>query len=228
MSTKVVNAEKAKKAEKKPKRVVRSRKRTPVDTPLPPPAVVTDADTDGMTDRQRAFIEHYLICLNATESARRAGYIGDANTVGPRLLANPAIRRIVDARMAEMKLTADEVLRRLSDHATSSMGDFIRVNDDGSAVLDLAKAKAEDKLHLIKKLKTTTRTIRHQDDEPEVVITTEIELHDPQAALVNVGRHHKLFTDKVEDDRVRALMEKLNAIRAQRAALTGAGSGNPA
>lgn len=52
--------------------------------------------------------------------------------------------------------------------------------------LNLDKAERNGKLHLVKKLK--------QPEKGGV----ELELHDPQTALVHLGRHHKLFTDKME------------------------------
>jgi hypothetical protein len=37
-----------------------------------------------------------------------------------------------------------------------------------------------------------------EDGTPVTEVDVELELYDAQAALVHIGRHHKLFTDKSE------------------------------
>lgn len=134
-----------------------------------------------LTDKQRAFVEHYLVCWNASEAARRAHYTGKANVVGPRLLANVSIQAAIQTRLAELKMSADEVLVRLADHARGSMDDFLDINGD----IDLSIARANGKLHLLK-----SRSVTKEGER--------IELYDAQAALALLGKHHKLFTDVTE------------------------------
>lgn len=148
----------------------------------------------SLTDKQKVFIECYLQCWNASEAARLAGYsVSAAAVIGHENLIKPNIKAAINARLAELKMGADETLVRLASHARSSMETFVNVRDDGAAELDLTKAEEAKALHLIKKLKTTRRTIKNGESE----VTTEIELHDSQAALVVLGKHHKLFTEKV-------------------------------
>jgi len=45
----------------------------------------------GLTPKQQRFVEEYLVDLNATAAAVRAGYRGEPNTVGPRLLVNVGV-----------------------------------------------------------------------------------------------------------------------------------------
>src|SRR5262245_1998959 len=144
-----------------------------------------------LSDKQRAFIEHYLTCWNASEAARRAGYSAKtAASIGHENLTKPEIAHAIDARLAELKMSADEVLTRLADHARCSLEDFLSPGGN----LDLAKARDGGKLHLIKKHRETRRYFKGELSEE----TVEIELHDAQAALVHLGKHHKLFTDKQE------------------------------
>ena len=45
---------------------------------------------DGLTDKQRAFVSQYLICWNASEAARRAGYsVKSAYSIGSENLTKP-------------------------------------------------------------------------------------------------------------------------------------------
>lgn len=153
--------------------------------------------------RQQAFIEHYLACWNATEAARRAGYSEkSARKQGSRMSTNVDIQTRIQARLAELKMGADEVLTRISDTARGTIADFIDIpepSDDSDQAgnmieakaiasgwrLNLAKAKEANKLHLIKKLKAGQWG-------------PEIELYDAQAAQQLIARHHGLFVERTE------------------------------
>jgi phage terminase small subunit len=142
---------------------------------------------DGLTDKQRVFIEEYLTCWNASEAARRAGYSEKtAQQMGSENLSKPVIRQTIDSRLAEKRMSADEVLARLSAQASADMTDFFTPSGRGVR-LDLKRAKTLGRLHLVKKYNKTKQG-------------TSIELYDAQAALVQVGRYHKLFTDKFSGD----------------------------
>jgi phage terminase small subunit len=80
-----------------------------------------------LTPKQRRFVDEYLVDLNATQAAIRAGYSArTANEQGARLLANAsivaAIRTVQEARSQRLRLTQDDVLRGLHREATW-MGD---------------------------------------------------------------------------------------------------------
>lgn len=150
-----------------------------------------------LNHRQVAFVEHYLQCWNASEAARRAGYsTATAGQIGFNLLKKVEITDEIARRLNELKAGADEVVTRLTSHARGSMEDFIDVKDDGTAVLNLIKAKEGRQLHLIKKLKTTRRNLKEGESE----VVNEIEMYDVQAALVQIGRVHSLFNDKITLD----------------------------
>lgn len=139
---------------------------------------------EKLVTKQEVFVESYLETWNATEAARRAGY-AHPNKQGPRLLVNVGIAERIKQRLDEKTMGANEVLARLTEHARLSMGDYIQVDDDGAVRLDMKKARDANKLGMIKKLKPTK-------------FGTELELYDAQAALVHLGKHHKLFTEKHE------------------------------
>jgi phage terminase small subunit len=72
----------------------------------------------GMTPKQEAFVREYLVDLNATQAAIRAGYSAKtANEQGARLLANVSIAAAVqagmDKRAERTRIDADYVLSRL-------------------------------------------------------------------------------------------------------------------
>lgn len=57
-----------------------------------------------MTDKQKRFAEEYLIDLNATQAAVRAGYSEKtAYSIGNENLSKPEIKAYIDEKLAEMK-----------------------------------------------------------------------------------------------------------------------------
>lgn len=203
---------------------------------------MTDKDGNELQDpttKQRAFIEHYLTCWNATEAARRAGYSErTAQEQGSRLLSNVIVRTAIEARISELKAGADEVLLRLADHARGTVEDFI--DDDGE--INIGAARERRKLHLIKRLKQTART----DKDGQRFVMLELELHDAQAATVQLGRALGVFVDKVaptdpsgqkeygaltDEERAARALALLDAARARRdgqATGSAPGDGPPA
>jgi hypothetical protein len=116
--------------------------------------------------------------------------------------------------LSAITMPANVVLTRLTEIAEGKVSDFLDENKN----FDLERAKKEGKDHLLKKVKIE-RTIRQkktevrddmrqflaedemEDIESEVEIIyekVEFELHDAHGALRDIGKHHKLFTEKIE------------------------------
>lgn len=75
-----------------------------------------------LTPKQRRFIDEYLVDVNATQAAVRAGYPRkSARQTGAENLSKPVIRAEIARRMAErsakLAVTADSVLARLNREA---------------------------------------------------------------------------------------------------------------
>ena len=138
-----------------------------------------------LTDKQALFVEYYLQDWNATEAARKAGYRGSYETlrsIGSQNLTKPKIKKYIEKRLEEVAITSNEVLVRLSQQATVSLSDFI-TSAGNLFIIDMDKVR--ERGHLVKKIKYTNHGV-------------EIELHDAQAALVHLGKHHNLFKEKIE------------------------------
>jgi phage terminase small subunit len=85
----------------------------------------------SLKDKQQAFVEHYLQCWNAAEAARRAGYSEKtARSIGAENLTKPDIQEAIQTRLAELKMSADEVLARLTEYGRGTMADFLRVDEE--------------------------------------------------------------------------------------------------
>lgn len=150
----------------------------------------------ALSNKQRRFAEEYLKCYNATQAAIKAGYPErSAYSQGSRLLKNAEVDSYVRTRLQETAMQADEVMMRLAEHAR---GDIMALLDPATLTLDFEKAKANGATRLIKKIKQTVVTSGRPDGSEQQTEILEVELHDAQAALVHIGRHEKLFTDKTD------------------------------
>jgi len=101
---------------------------------------MSDTQTPRLTDKQRAFIDYYVIHKNATRAAQLAGYGDDYDTwrsVGSENLAKPAIRAELDKRFATRAMTANEVLERVGEIARFDLGEYL--DDEGN--VNLGKLK---------------------------------------------------------------------------------------
>lgn len=83
----------------------------------------------SLTAKQQQFVAEYLIDLNATQAAIRAGYSAKtANRIGPELLTKPDVAAAVSAalqeRSARTKIDADWVLTRLAEEAEADIADL--------------------------------------------------------------------------------------------------------
>ena len=87
------------------------------------------APPKSLTPKQQRFVEEYLVDLNATQAAIRAGYSKKtAKETGYENLTKPDIQSAVSAAMEERskrtEVDADWVLKRLARLADATMADF--------------------------------------------------------------------------------------------------------
>ncbi len=155
-----------------------------------------------LTPKQVRFLEHYLTCWNATEAARVAGY-KHPNKQGPELLKNEQIAAAIGERLETAAMSANEVLARISAQARADMADFVSIEVDESGAaetfrLDIAKAVEAGKLHLVRRLTETTRSVFSKEGAEVVTRRATVELHNSQSALELLARHHRLLTDQVD------------------------------
>lgn len=129
---------------------------------------------EKMTAKQKRFCDEYLIDLNATQAAIRAGYSKKyANTNASKLLQITTIRQYIDARMAEKEseliADQDEVLKYLTSVLRGeSQSEVIVVEGVGEGC-------------------SSARTMGKAPDEKERLKAAEL-----------LGKRYGLYTDKVE------------------------------
>lgn len=181
----------------------------------------------GLTNKQQAFVEAYLANgFNGVKAAREAGYKGTDGTlrvVAHENLTKPNISELVQQRIKDMAMGADEALARLSMQARGDITTFL-----GLSVDDL---KQHPQSHLLHKVKVTRRYIPSFDDEKpgEVEEKIELEAYNAQAAQLAILKEQHLkageateivddasLTDDRRVDRIAALLDAARARRAGR------------
>ena len=143
-----------------------------------------------MTKKQKRFVEEYLIDLNATQAAIRAGYSPNtANEQGSQNLVKLSIRNAIDKAIAERSkrtgVNADRVVRELAKIAFVNAGEI--VDFDTALLMDKI---SEDDMAAIQSIKVKSFG--------EDGVEREVKLADKLKALELLGRHLGLFKDNIE------------------------------
>jgi phage terminase small subunit len=158
-----------------------------------------------LTGKQQLFVEEYLVDLNATQAAVRAGYsVRTARQVGCRLLTYVDIKAAIEAAIEERKkritVTGDMVIAELALIAFAGMKDFVEIDEGGAIRAFPLDTLAEGKDRIIRKVREK-RTIKSTADGDQVLDSIyEFELVDKIKSLELLARHMGLLHDKTEID----------------------------
>lgn len=90
---------------------------------------MTLASMQRLTARQQRFVDEYLIDLNATRAAIRAGYSArTADRIGPELLGKTCVSAAISAakvaRAENVRMDSERVLQRLVEMAEADLADL--------------------------------------------------------------------------------------------------------
>lgn len=145
-----------------------------------------------MTNKQKRFIEEYLIDFNATQSAIRAGYSPkSAFIIGDENLKKPKIKHEIEKALAERSrrtgITQDRVIQELARIAFVNFNDV--VDENGEIKTD---ASADD-LACVESYKVENGdSINGGSSKREVKLASKLK------ALELLGKHLGMFSDKFD------------------------------
>ena len=146
-----------------------------------------------MTKKQKQFVEEYLIDLNATQAAIRAGYSPDtAQQMGSENLSKPVIKNAIDKAMADRSrrtgINQDRVIREIAKLAFLNSVDVINMDEatvKGEANRDDTACIASVKVKVI-------------PTEGGNITEREVKTYDKLKALELLGRHLGILNDKLK------------------------------
>lgn len=150
---------------------------------------VAEKKEKKLTERQEMFIKEYLIDLNATQAAIRAGYeANSAQEQSSRLLSNVMIKSRVDEEIAKRSrrtgITADRVLRELARIAFANARDVI--DFDNGRVRDDATEDDTAAVSIVRVKKTRQGEFESTE--------YEVRMADKDKALDKLGKHLGMFS----------------------------------
>ena len=151
-----------------------------------------------MTPKQQCFVDEYLIDLNATQAAIRAGYSPrTANEQGARLLANVSVKNAIDIALAERSrrtgVSQDRIVNELAKIAFANAADII---DFGAAEVREGAGRDDTACIASVKVKVVPAFAPGGQDGVE----REIKTYDKTKALELLMRHIGMFKDSYKLD----------------------------
>ncbi|WP_020409817.1 terminase small subunit [Hahella ganghwensis] len=154
----------------------------------------------GLSDLEKRFAEEYIVDLNAGGASRRAGYkmknAANHQKNGYIVLQRPHVADYIavlkQAQSKRLQITADTVLQEIAKVAFANIK---HLEDEEGNPIPLHKLPDEVAASLAE---VKTKTIEANDQA--AVIERTYKALDKLAALDKLGRHLKLFTEKVETE----------------------------
>jgi phage terminase small subunit len=150
-----------------------------------------------LTARQARFVAEYLISLNATQAAIRAGYSAKvANRIASENLSKPVIAAAIAKAQAEqnrrLQLTADEA-RELNSFIARF--DPAEMFDEKGALLHITKMPRHIRCAL-KSIKVVRKNLTSGDGVTDMIL--DVQSWDKNSAIQREYQYHGLLVEKVE------------------------------
>ena len=145
-----------------------------------------------LTPKQSRFIDEYLIDLNGTQAAIRAGYsVKVAREQAKENLTKPYIKDEVDKQIKDRQnrtqVTQDMVIEELKKVGFSDITNYIKYNKEGIEIIGTSSIDKEYTSVISSASETITKDGKR---------SLQFKLHDKIKSLELLGRHLAMFTDK--------------------------------
>lgn len=188
----------------------------------------------SLTAKQKRFCDEYLIDLNATQAAIRAGYSEKtAYRTGADNLRKPQIEEYIAKRQKELsrstEITQERVIKELALIAFSNNADYAHVVEKkmqveaGGALVDVLDKDGKPVMYRTVEPVLTEELTEEQKRALAVIKKgrdgLEVKSCDKVKALELLGKHLGIFTDKIEanvNDTTRSELQELLAQRKAR------------
>lgn len=155
----------------------------------------------ALSEKQKRFVSEYLIDLNATQAAIRAGYSAKtAQQQGSRLLLNVVVQEELSrqqSKVAErLEITKERIVDELAKIGFSNMLDYMRAGPDGDPYLDFSGLTRDQAAALSEVTVEDFKDGRGEDARD--VRRVKFKLHDKKGALVDLAKMLGFVVEKHE------------------------------
>jgi len=164
-----------------------------------------------LTPKQERFVSEYMIDLNATQAAIRAGYsVKTAGKIGYQLLEKNGVKAaIMDAQAALSRrtmITQDKVLHELGKLGFSDVTDYLQIKTE--RILVDRDPETDEPISEIRQLVLLKDTDQIPEEKRAAIAEVRqnkdgsigFKLHDKKGSLELLGRHLSMFTEKIQAD----------------------------
>ena len=146
-----------------------------------------------LTAKQKAFVSEYLVDLNATAAATRAGYSAkNASRIGHELLnksqVQAAIKKALEERQKRTEITQDQVVIELARIAFGSARDVMEWGPGGVQLRPSSELTPDQAAMVVEVSETTSQNGG----------SLRLKTHDKVKALELLGKHLGMFLDRHE------------------------------
>lgn len=187
----------------------------------------------SLTAKQKRFCDEYLIDINATQAAIRAGYSPKtAEQTASRLLRNVKVQEYIAKRQKELsrstEITQERVIKELALIAFSNNADYAHVVEKkmkaevGGALVDVLDEDGKPVMYRTVEPVLTEELTEEQKRALAVIKKgregLEVKSCDKVKALELLGKHLGIFTDKIEANVNDTTRSELSELLAQRKA----------
>lgn len=145
-----------------------------------------------LSEQRQRFVDEYLIDLNGTQAAIRAGYSAKtANEQASRLLTNVSVQQAISEKMAERSkrtgINQDRVVTELAKIAFVKMTDI--VDNQGK----IKSTATDDDLACIESVK-----YKESESDTGSSVEREVKIASKLKALELLGKHLGMWNDKLD------------------------------
>ena len=150
----------------------------------------------GLTAKQRRFAQEYIVDLNGSRAAERAGYspktaYSIANQLLNKLEVQLEVQAMMKARERRVDISADRVLTELARIAFADTTDAVRIENGSVVVRDTSELSNDTRL-AISEIKETKTAMGGG--------SLGVKFHDKKGALELLGRHLGLFKENLSGE----------------------------
>lgn len=143
-----------------------------------------------MNERQKIFCKEYMIDMNATKAAARAGYSErTSNEAGARLMNAPTvkaeIKRLQNKVSEKLSIKAEHIISELAKIGFSDIKNYYDNSDEKTKNITKLDNDLTAAVSSLKTIKTIVNGV--------TTIQKEFKLHDKITALISLGKHLGIF-----------------------------------
>lgn len=178
-------------------------------------------------DKRERFCQEYIIDLNGTQAAIRAGFAPrNASSTAYKLLRDPEvsarIQELNAQRSLRTEISADRVLQELAVVGFANITNYMQLDEDGQPFMDLTETtnhqmaavselQSEVTFEVVQRAKQKTAKSKEVPEIKVGVRSTKLKFHSKTIALTKLGEHLNIF-DKADAGALDPLVEALKQI----------------